>query len=68
MLSVAQDVVLICMIVVLSLAFMAIVFRYWSAAGRKEHNDVIRLWRDNLVRHRNAMLDLNTAVGRRILP
>jgi cobalt-zinc-cadmium efflux system outer membrane protein len=34
----------------------------------KEYNDVVRMHRDNLVRHRNAMLDLNTAVGRRILP
>jgi cobalt-zinc-cadmium efflux system outer membrane protein len=36
--------------------------------ARKEYNDVLRMYRDNLVRHRNAMLDLNTAVGRRILP
>ena len=36
--------------------------------ARKELNDTIRLYRDALVRHRRAMLDLNTAIGQRILP
>lgn len=32
------------------------------------YNDVVRQYRDALVRHRRAILDLNTAVGERILP
>ncbi len=36
--------------------------------ARKELNETIRLYRDVLVRHRRAMLDLNTAIGQRILP
>ncbi|WP_169980461.1 TolC family protein [Tautonia rosea] len=35
---------------------------------RREYNDVIRRWRDLLVRHRRSMLALNTAVGQRVLP
>ena len=31
-------------------------------------NEVVRQYRDALVRHRRAILDLNTAVGERILP
>lgn len=31
-------------------------------------NDVVRQYRDALVRHRRAMLDLNTAVGARVVP
>ena len=31
-------------------------------------NDVVKQYRDALVRHRRAILDLNTAVGERILP
>jgi cobalt-zinc-cadmium efflux system outer membrane protein len=31
-------------------------------------NDVVKQYRDALVRHRRAMLDLNTAVGERVLP
>ena len=31
-------------------------------------NDVVKLYRDALVRHRRAILDLNTAVGERVLP
>ncbi len=31
-------------------------------------NDVVKQYRDSLVRHRRAMLDLNTAVGERVLP
>lgn len=32
------------------------------------YNEVVRQYRDALVRHRRAILDLNTAVGERILP
>jgi outer membrane protein, heavy metal efflux system len=42
------------------------VFVYLNAL--KDFNDIIRQYRDALVRHRRAMLDLNTALGRRILP
>jgi cobalt-zinc-cadmium efflux system outer membrane protein len=31
-------------------------------------NDVVKQYRDALVRHRRAILDLNTAVGERVLP
>jgi len=37
-------------------------------SARKDLNDTIRLYRDALVRHRRAMLDLNTALGQRVLP
>ena len=37
-------------------------------ATRQEYNTVVKQYLDTLVRHRRAMLDLNTAVGRRILP
>ena len=37
-------------------------------AARKDLNDTIRLYRDALVRHRRSMLDLNTALGQRVLP
>jgi cobalt-zinc-cadmium efflux system outer membrane protein len=36
--------------------------------AQQDYNDVVRKYRDALVRHRNAMLDLNTAVGMRVLP
>ena len=36
--------------------------------AQKDYNEVVRDYRDALIRHRNAMLDLNTAVGERILP
>ncbi|WP_206108201.1 TolC family protein [Paludisphaera soli] len=36
--------------------------------AQRQYNDVVRQYRDSLVRHRRAMLDLNTAVGARILP
>jgi cobalt-zinc-cadmium efflux system outer membrane protein len=36
--------------------------------AQKDYNEVVRAYRDALVRHRRAMLDLNTAVGMRILP
>ena len=32
------------------------------------YNEVVRQYRDALVRHRRSMLDLNTAVGARVLP
>ena len=31
-------------------------------------NDVVKQYRDSMVRHRRAILDLNTAVGERVLP
>jgi outer membrane protein, heavy metal efflux system len=37
-------------------------------ASQREYNDVVRQYRDALVRHRRSMLHLNTAVGRRIFP
>ena len=36
--------------------------------AQQDFNDVVKQYRDALVRHRNAMLDLNTAVGSRVLP
>ncbi|HEX8200175.1 MAG TPA: TolC family protein, partial [Isosphaeraceae bacterium] len=36
--------------------------------ARGAYNDVVRQYRDFSVRHRRSMLNLNTAVGRRILP
>jgi outer membrane protein, heavy metal efflux system len=36
--------------------------------ARREYNDVVREYRDILVRHRRSMLALNAAVGLRILP
>jgi cobalt-zinc-cadmium efflux system outer membrane protein len=35
---------------------------------QQEFNDMVRQYRDVLVRHRRAILDLNTAVGERVLP
>jgi cobalt-zinc-cadmium efflux system outer membrane protein len=37
-------------------------------AAQREYNDIVRQYRDALVRHRRSMLRLNTAVGRRIFP
>ncbi len=37
-------------------------------AARSDYVAVVKQYLDSLVRHRRAMLDLNTAVGRRILP
>ncbi|MFO0888419.1 MAG: TolC family protein [Isosphaeraceae bacterium] len=37
-------------------------------AAQRQYNDVVRQYRDALVRHRRSMLDLNTAVGIRVLP
>jgi outer membrane protein, heavy metal efflux system len=36
--------------------------------NEREYNDMIRLYIETLIRHRRAMLSLNTAVGRRLLP
>ena len=36
--------------------------------AQKDFNEVVKTYRDALVRHRRAMLDLNTAVGTRVLP
>jgi cobalt-zinc-cadmium efflux system outer membrane protein len=36
--------------------------------ARRAYNDVVRQYRDTVVRHRRAMLRLNTVVGQRILP
>lgn len=36
--------------------------------AQRDYNDLVRQYRDTLIRHRRAMLDLNTAVGQRILP
>jgi cobalt-zinc-cadmium efflux system outer membrane protein len=36
--------------------------------AQREFNEVVRLYRDALIRHRRSMLDLNTAVGARVLP
>lgn len=36
--------------------------------ARREYNEVVREYRDLLVRHRRSMLALNTAVGARVLP
>ena len=35
---------------------------------QREANDIVRQYRDTAVRHRRSMFNLNTAVGRRILP
>jgi cobalt-zinc-cadmium efflux system outer membrane protein len=52
-------------------------FRRWQGGetsaleyldAQKDYNEVVKRFRDALVRHRNAMLDLNTAVGVRIMP
>jgi cobalt-zinc-cadmium efflux system outer membrane protein len=36
--------------------------------AQRQYNDVVRQYRDSLVRHRRAMLDVNTAVGARVMP
>jgi cobalt-zinc-cadmium efflux system outer membrane protein len=36
--------------------------------GQRQYNEVVRQYLDALIRHRRAMLRLNTAVGQRILP
>lgn len=37
-------------------------------SAQRDYGEVVRQYRDILVRHRRAMLDLNTAVGERVLP
>jgi cobalt-zinc-cadmium efflux system outer membrane protein len=37
-------------------------------SAQREHNDVVRQYRDALIRHRRSMLKLNTALGERLLP
>jgi cobalt-zinc-cadmium efflux system outer membrane protein len=36
--------------------------------AQQDFNDLVRQYRDALVRHRRGILDLNTAVGERVLP
>ena len=36
--------------------------------AQRDYNDVVRQYRDTLVRHRRSMLRLNTSVGQRLLP
>jgi cobalt-zinc-cadmium efflux system outer membrane protein len=36
--------------------------------AQRQYNEVVRLYRDGLVRHRRAMLELNTAIGQRVVP
>ena len=36
--------------------------------AQQDFNDNVRLYRDAMVRHRRAILDLNTAIGERVLP
>lgn len=36
--------------------------------AQKDHNEIVRQYRDAVIRHRRSMLDLNSTVGRRILP
>ena len=36
--------------------------------AQRDYNEYVRAYRDALIRHRNAILDLNTAVGERVLP
>lgn len=36
--------------------------------SQREYNQVVRHYRDTLIRHRRSMLALNTAVARRVLP
>lgn len=44
----------------------ASMFNYLAA--QREHNELVRQYRDSLVAHRRAMLALNTVVGQRVLP
>ena len=37
-------------------------------SAQKDFNDRVKDYRDSVVRHRRAMLDLNTAVGTRLMP
>jgi cobalt-zinc-cadmium efflux system outer membrane protein len=39
-----------------------------AANAQKEYNQVVRDYRDLLIKHRRSMLAMNTALGRRIMP
>lgn len=41
---------------------------YAYLIAQRDYQDIVRQYRDSLVRHRRAMLKLNTVVGLRILP
>ena len=41
---------------------------YAYLIAQRDYQDLVRQYRDALVRHRRAMLKLNTVVGLRILP
>jgi cobalt-zinc-cadmium efflux system outer membrane protein len=36
--------------------------------AQRDYNEVVRQYRDTLIRHRRSMLRLNTSVGQRVLP
>ena len=36
--------------------------------AERDHNEVVRRYRDTLIRHRRSMLELNTVLGQRVLP
>jgi cobalt-zinc-cadmium efflux system outer membrane protein len=36
--------------------------------AQRSYNDIVRQYRDTVVRHRRSMLRLNTVIGRRLLP
>jgi cobalt-zinc-cadmium efflux system outer membrane protein len=36
--------------------------------AQQDFNEMVRQYRDAMIRHRRAILDLNTAVGERVLP
>jgi cobalt-zinc-cadmium efflux system outer membrane protein len=36
--------------------------------AERDYNDIVRQYRETIIRHRRSMLKLNTAVGQRILP
>ena len=36
--------------------------------AQRDYNETVRQYRDMVVRHRRSMLDLNTALGRRVVP
>jgi outer membrane protein, heavy metal efflux system len=60
-----------------SKAVLEAAFRRWQGGetsaleyldAQQDYNEVVRQYRDALVRFRNAMLDLNTAVAERVVP
>ncbi len=36
--------------------------------AQRDYNEYVKAYLDALIRHRTAILDLNTAVGERLLP